>query len=40
MKLGHKKIALGDSPGLIGRLHVSSIFNMNSTLKKGRWQWL
>lgn len=25
MKLGHKKIALGDSPGLIGRLHESSI---------------
>lgn len=40
MKLWHKKRVPGDSPELTEMLHESSIFNMNSTLKKGRWQWL
>lgn len=40
MKCLHKKRVPGDSPELTERLHESSIFSMNSTLKKGRWQWL
>ncbi len=39
MKLWHKKRVPGYSPELTERLHVSSIFSMNSTLKNGRWQW-
>lgn len=40
MKLWHKKRVLTWPSELTKRLHVSSIFNMNSTLKRGRWQWL
>ncbi len=40
MKLWRKKRALSGSSELTERLHESNIFNMNSTLKKGRWQWL
>ena len=40
MKLWHKKRVLAWPSELTKRLHESSIFNMNSTLKKGRWQWL
>jgi len=38
MKLGHKKIALGDSPGLIGRLHESSNYTFNYIPKIGSLQ--
>ncbi|WP_258115720.1 hypothetical protein [Levilactobacillus yiduensis] len=40
MKLGHKKIALGDSPGLEKMKRLSKLFYDNSTQKAGRWQWL
>lgn len=40
MKIWHKKRALTWPSELEGKKVVSHFFSFNSTLKRGRWQWL
>jgi len=40
MKIWHKKRALTWPSELTDKLQISKLFDSNSTLKAGRWQWL